>query len=49
MGGGGGGAFSKSYIFEEIHNNFPNVTITAITKTKQGTGFVSPFHKLKFQ
>ena len=47
-GGGGGlttgglierGAYLKSYIFDEIHNNFPNFTFTPITKTEQEIGF----------
>ena len=41
----GWGAYSKWYIFDEVHNNFPNFTITPITKTEQETGFVSPFYK----
>ena len=40
---GGGGAYLKSFIFVEIYNNFPNFTITPITETEQGNGFVSPF------
>ena len=42
---GRGGAYSKSYILDEIHNNFPNLTITPIIKTEQEIGFVSPFYK----
>ena len=50
----GGGAYSKSCIYEEIHNNVPNFTFTPVTKTEQETGFVSPFYlrleiKMKFQ
>ena len=36
---GGGGAYLKSYIFDEIHNNFPNFTFTPIANTEQEIGF----------
>ena len=39
-GGGfleGGGPYFKSYIFDEIHNNFSKFTITPVTKTEQET------------
>ena len=29
----------------KLENNFPNLTITPITKTEQEIGFVSPFHQ----
>ena len=41
----GGGAYLKSHIFDEMHNNFPNFTISPMTKTVQEIGFVSPFYK----
>ena len=31
----GGGAYFKSHIFDEIHNNFPYFTIIPITKTER--------------
>ena len=40
-----GGAYTKSHILDEMHNNFPIFTITLITKTEQEIGFVSPFCK----
>ena len=43
-GGGGWVAYSKSCIFDEIHNNFPNFNFP-ITKTEQETCFVSSFYK----
>ena len=43
--GRGGGGYLKSYIFDEIHNNFPNFTITTITKTEQEVCLVSAFYK----
>ena len=39
----GEGAYSKSYIFGEIYNNFPNFTIAPITKSEQEIDFESPF------
>ena len=30
---------TKLFIFDEIHNNFPNFTITAITETEEEIGF----------
>ena len=38
----GGGLSVKSYIFVEIHSNFPNFS-APITKTEQEIDFVSPF------
>ena len=38
-GGGGGVAYFKLHIFDEIHNNFPYFTIIPITKTAQENGF----------
>ena len=40
----GGGAYFKSFNkFDEIHTNFPNFTMTPISKTEQEIGHVSPF------
>ena len=43
----GGGAYFKSHIFDEIHNNFPYFTIIPITRTEQENNFLSPFYKCK--
>ena len=40
-----GGAYFKSHIFDEIHNNFIYFTIIPITKTEQENVFLSPFYK----
>ena len=37
------GAYFKSHIFDEIHNNFPYFTILPITKTEQENGFYRHF------
>ena len=53
MVGGGGGLFyfrpyergAYYYIFEQIHVNVANFTITPVTRMEQEIGYVSPFLK----
>ena len=41
----GGGGISNHIFFDEISNNFPNLSSTPINKTEQEIVFVSPFYK----